>query len=300
MSNDVRILLPAMTAITLAKWVADAGSRSLYHSLLELKCVPFLPKEALPGAALELLEVRHVMAAPVVTLRERVTLGELRDVLRSTRHHGFPVVREAGGGGSRTASGKGGGGGGNGEFGADDYGGDFSGGGGGGANGGGATASSSSGGGDWVFVGTVAREHLLRLLLEAVRRGTAAHLALEYGELQRGGTADPGAAPAEEAQQLAVLQGRPPTPGHFPAPPGLWAETLDLSPYVNLSAHAVPEAFSVARAYVLFSTMGLRHLVVVDARNRVRGVITRKDLLGFRLEEAVARGAGGVGRGAPA
>ena len=31
MSNDVRILLPAMVAIMLAKWVADAASHSLYH-----------------------------------------------------------------------------------------------------------------------------------------------------------------------------------------------------------------------------------------------------------------------------
>lgn len=45
MSNDVRILLPTMVAIMLAKFVADSASHSLYHGLLEVKCVPFLPKE---------------------------------------------------------------------------------------------------------------------------------------------------------------------------------------------------------------------------------------------------------------
>ncbi len=45
MSNDVRILLPAMVAIMLAKFVADAATHSLYHGLLEVKCVPFLPKD---------------------------------------------------------------------------------------------------------------------------------------------------------------------------------------------------------------------------------------------------------------
>jgi len=93
MSNDVRILLPAMTAIMLAKWVADAASHSLYHGLLEVKCVPFLPREPVADMSLDLLEVRHVMAAPVVTLPERLRLGDVRDVLRLTRHNGFPVVR---------------------------------------------------------------------------------------------------------------------------------------------------------------------------------------------------------------
>lgn len=45
MSNDVRILLPVMVAIMLAKFVADAATHSLYHGLLEVKCVPFLPKD---------------------------------------------------------------------------------------------------------------------------------------------------------------------------------------------------------------------------------------------------------------
>ena len=45
MSNDVRILLPIMVAIMLAKFVADAATHSLYHGLLEVKCVPFLPKD---------------------------------------------------------------------------------------------------------------------------------------------------------------------------------------------------------------------------------------------------------------
>lgn len=45
MSNDVRILLPVMVAIMIAKFVADAATHSLYHGLLEVKCVPFLPKD---------------------------------------------------------------------------------------------------------------------------------------------------------------------------------------------------------------------------------------------------------------
>ena len=43
------------------------------------------------------------------------------------------------------------------------------------------------------------------------------------------------------------------------------------------------------RTYILFRTMGLRHLVVVDEHNRVKGIITRKDLLGLQLDNAAAR-----------
>lgn len=45
----------------------------------------------------------------------------------------------------------------------------------------------------------------------------------------------------------------------------------------------VPDSFSVERTYILFRTMGLRHLVVVDDHCRPRGMVTRKDLLGYRL-----------------
>jgi H+/Cl- antiporter ClcA len=300
MSNDVRILLPAMVAIMLAKWVADAASHSLYHGLLEVKCVPFLPKELpIADVSLDLLEVRYVMAAPVVTLREKMRLGEVRDVLRSTRHNGFPVVRPSS---LSSSNGENGGGGDGGNTTAtnnniNSYKRDLS------KEYGGTNASSpyaaaaeqqdvylgfSSDNNDGVFIGIAARDHLLRLLLEAVRRGTAQHLELTYPDLNHHHI-DPSILAKEEEQQLAVLEGRPPTPQHFPAAPALWDETLDLTPYINMAAYRVPESFSVERAYVLFSTMGLRHLVVVDENNRVRGIVTRKDLLGYRLDEAVMR-----------
>jgi chloride channel 7 len=46
---------------------------------------------------------------------------------------------------------------------------------------------------------------------------------------------------------------------------------------------------SLERAYIMFRNMGLRHLLVVDEHNRVQGIVTRKDLLGFKLDEAVSR-----------
>ena len=39
-------------------------------------------------------------------------------------------------------------------------------------------------------------------------------------------------------------------------------------------------------------SMGLRQLTIVDESNHVRGIITRKDLMGYRLDEAVRKGDG--------
>jgi CBS domain-containing protein len=60
---------------------------------------------------------------------------------------------------------------------------------------------------------------------------------------------------------------------------------ISKEPYVNRSAARIDEDFSLHRTYIVFRTLGLRHLTVVDAANRVVGIITRKDLMGFNLEE---------------
>ena len=53
-------------------------------------------------------------------------------------------------------------------------------------------------------------------------------------------------------------------------------DMLDLRPYIDSSSAAVQESFSVERTYVVFRTLGLRHLVVVDRHNHVKGIVTRK------------------------
>ena len=44
-TNDIQFLLPIMVAIMVAKWVGDFSTHSLYHALLELKCIPYLDSE---------------------------------------------------------------------------------------------------------------------------------------------------------------------------------------------------------------------------------------------------------------
>ncbi|NWU61079.1 CLCD protein, partial [Pterocles burchelli] len=60
---------------------------------------------------------------------------------------------------------------------------------------------------------------------------------------------------------------------------------INLEPYINKSAMSVQAHFSLQRTYILFRTLGLCHLTVVDPQNQVVGVITRKDLMPLTLEE---------------
>ncbi len=48
---------------------------------------------------------------------------------------------------------------------------------------------------------------------------------------------------------------------------------------MNITVYTVNEGFAVSEAYVMFRTMGLRHLPVVNCNNKVKGMITKIDLL---------------------
>src|ERR1700733_7416581 len=58
-------------------------------------------------------------------------------------------------------------------------------------------------------------------------------------------------------------------------------------PYMSTSTFCVPSQFSLLRTYLLFRSMGARHLVVTDVHNQVLGIITKKDLMQFNIDEKV-------------
>ncbi|VDK76725.1 unnamed protein product [Litomosoides sigmodontis] len=53
---------------------------------------------------------------------------------------------------------------------------------------------------------------------------------------------------------------------------------LDLTPYMHSSPYRVPLSASLPSIFHLFRGLGLRHVAVVDDENKLRGIITRKDL----------------------
>lgn len=92
-SNDLRMLLPTLVGILTAKLVADAFCHPLFIALLERRCVPFLPHEAITSISLDLVPVRLAMSTPVSMLDTRLPLQTLKAVLAGCTHNGFPVVR---------------------------------------------------------------------------------------------------------------------------------------------------------------------------------------------------------------
>eukprot|EP00903_Cladosiphon_okamuranus_P010912 g10308.t1 len=54
---------------------------------------------------------------------------------------------------------------------------------------------------------------------------------------------------------------------------------MDIAAYVQIGPHSINEHASAHRAYIMFRTLGLRHLVVVNHYNEVMGMITRENLL---------------------
>ena len=59
---------------------------------------------------------------------------------------------------------------------------------------------------------------------------------------------------------------------------------LDIRPYMDSAPYSVNESSSVKRCYRFFRTMGLRHLVVVNAFHKVTGIITRNDVTHHRMQ----------------
>ena len=53
----------------------------------------------------------------------------------------------------------------------------------------------------------------------------------------------------------------------------------------SLFVLALPDNFSLHRAYLLLRTLGMRQIILLDESNQPSGILTRKDLMGFAVEE---------------
>lgn len=58
---------------------------------------------------------------------------------------------------------------------------------------------------------------------------------------------------------------------------------IDLRPYLDPAPYIILETASIEKTFKMFRTLGLRHLIVIDKKCKVSGIITRKDLIPLEL-----------------
>mmetsp|Transcript_18525 Transcript_18525/g.24127 ORF Transcript_18525/g.24127 Transcript_18525/m.24127 type:complete len:617 (-) Transcript_18525:271-2121(-) len=247
-SNDTHFILPIMTAVMISKWFADwTGVHPIYHALMAKKNLPYLPVTPHAHAPLEVFVAGQVASHPVTCIPMNVKVSTLAKLLRQCKHNSFPVTCQGHLEGGESDDGQ--------------------------------------------FVGLVRREHLVGII-------KSPNLWTDNSSRSKGlwRKLKTNILPSLNKNELAVHEMLA-----FDSPEelssGLDGElmalstkhndkfTIDLKPYVDTSAFAVPETLSLSRTYDLFRNMGLRHLTVVDRFNCVAGIITRHNLLESNLNE---------------
>ena len=67
------------------------------------------------------------------------------------------------------------------------------------------------------------------------------------------------------------------------------ARRVDLRPFLDPCPFVVNELMPLRRVYKLFNVLGVRHLTVVDCREQVVGIVTRKDVCEEIIDERIER-----------
>eukprot|EP01059_Diplonema_ambulator_P031154 TRINITY_DN5651_c0_g1_i2.p1 TRINITY_DN5651_c0_g1~~TRINITY_DN5651_c0_g1_i2.p1 ORF type:complete len:811 (+),score=105.75 TRINITY_DN5651_c0_g1_i2:120-2552(+) len=222
-SAELHFVLPIMVAVMTSKWVGDFFTASLYHSYLEMKCVPLMSLEKSHQIDLTKFTALEAVSGEPLCIQLNESVTRLCEVLKMTTYNCFPVVNTRG-----------------------------------------------------ALEGTILRKDLGLLLSTPsvfTQNGTPGSV-LSYTQLTK----------VEERLFLKGTAVSMKTDWHRIVGDGIEGATIDLTPYINRSPFTVQTGFSLDLTYDLFTSLGLRHLVVVR-RDKCMGIITRKDLLRTALEE---------------
>ena len=259
-TGSLQLIVPLMLVVFVSKTVGDMVNLGIYDTHIKIRGAPLLEESGLDPhqkMLMDKLRVGELMAQEMVALPLRPTVGEVIEVLESNNHQAFPVV-----GGPASGAGAGGGGGGA------------------AAAPGGATrqrtGSLGAREGEIPLCGLIHRSTLLKLLEHRIW--------LEAGE-DAAGEAD--RIPQSAFAQVRLAEQLEPR-SDGPAKPlaelraglreGDEARLLDVGAFMQMHPYVIPEDATASRAYKLFRTMGLRHLLVGRAQPYVVGLVTRKDL----------------------
>ncbi|KAI1723101.1 voltage gated chloride channel domain-containing protein [Ditylenchus destructor] len=216
-TKDITFGLPIMLVLMIAKWVGDIFNEGLYDSHISLAEIPILGWHA-PKLSRNILG-KNVMRKDVVALEPVECVGRIVEILRSTNHHGFPVVDRI----DTPPT----------DLQYPDYG---------------------------HLKGLILRSQLIVLLKKK-------HFTLDYE----------GRHPASGSQPVSMIP---------IAELGLSREDeqcwVNFKPFLHISPHRVPCNASLDSIFRLFRGLGLRFLLVVNDENKLRGIITRKDIARFK------------------
>ena len=86
------LLLPLMLTFAAARYTGNAINQPMYDMQIELKEMPFLEGSLKTLGLLNYHPVTEIMARPVIMLQEFNRVSQIYDILRNTKHNGFPIV----------------------------------------------------------------------------------------------------------------------------------------------------------------------------------------------------------------
>jgi len=227
-TKDITFGLPIMLVLMIAKWVGDIFNEGLYDSHIALAEIPILGWHA-PKVSRNIFG-QNIMRKDVVALEPVESVGRIVEILRSTKHHGFPVVDQID-----------------------------------------VPEVDSQYPNYGHLKGLILRSQLIVLLK---RR----HFTTDY----EGRSMAPGYRP------VSLSDFRQDYPRYEDPITELGLSREDEKYWINFktfyhtSPHRVPLNVSLDSIFRLFRGLGLRFLFVVNDENKLRGIITRKDIARFK------------------
>merc|ERR1712091_790441 len=245
-TGSLQLIVPLMLVVFVSKTIGDMINLGIYDTHIKIRGAPLLEEPGLDPhqkMLMDKLRVGELMAHEMVTLPLRPTVREVLDVLKANRHQAYPVVGAAGAEAAAVG------------FDAGER-----------AAPCGRPRAGSLGArdGEHPLFGLIHRSTLLKLIehrlwLEAAEDSTAEADRLPqsaFAQVRLAELLEPRSdGPVKTVAQLeAGLR------------EGDESRLLDVGAFMQMHPYVVPEDATASRAYKLFRTRGLRHLLVARAQ----------------------------------
>jgi len=99
-TSQLNFLLPLLLCVFVANKFASFIASSFYESQLKRRNIPYLralpPKEACVSETEATLTAGDICAAPAVVFQEIERVSNIEEILKTTTHNGFPIVKNVG------------------------------------------------------------------------------------------------------------------------------------------------------------------------------------------------------------